>query len=96
MSRDYRNWCCVNYLNSVVNGDFPVLLKDGFDDNPWFHSLVAEEIQTSNSHIGKKKVVGYALYFHAYSTWQGRMLYLEDLFVEPTSRGMDTIVQYGN
>ncbi len=33
-------------------------------------------------------VVGFALYFHNYSTWRGRAgLYLEDLFVEPARRG---------
>jgi GNAT superfamily N-acetyltransferase len=33
-------------------------------------------------------VVGFALYFHNYSTWRGRPgLYLEDLFVEPARRG---------
>lgn len=32
--------------------------------------------------------VGFALYFHNYSTWRGRPgLYLEDLFVEPARRG---------
>ena len=31
---------------------------------------------------------GFALYFHNYSTWQGRWgLYLEDLFVKPALRG---------
>ncbi len=32
--------------------------------------------------------IGFALYFHNYSTWRGRQgLYLEDLFVEPGHRG---------
>jgi ribosomal protein S18 acetylase RimI-like enzyme len=30
---------------------------------------------------------GFALYFPIYSTWAGRSLYLEDLFVEPEYRG---------
>lgn len=34
------------------------------------------------------RVVGFALYFHNFSTWRGRPgLYLEDLFVEPAQRG---------
>lgn len=34
------------------------------------------------------QVVGFALYFHNYSTWRGRQgIYLEDLFVEPAHRG---------
>jgi GNAT superfamily N-acetyltransferase len=32
--------------------------------------------------------VGFALFFHSYSTWRGRRgLYLEDLFVPPSLRG---------
>ncbi|MEP6647211.1 MAG: GNAT family N-acetyltransferase [Saprospiraceae bacterium] len=33
------------------------------------------------------KVVGMALYFMAFSTWRGRMLYLEDFVVRQTERG---------
>jgi len=34
-----------------------------------------------------EEVAGYALFFHNYSSWQGRRgLYLEDLFVRPESR----------
>jgi GNAT superfamily N-acetyltransferase len=53
-------------------------LRDGFGPEPLFHVLVAER---------DERVVGFALYFFAYSTWQGRpVLYLEDLFVEPAHR----------
>jgi GNAT superfamily N-acetyltransferase len=38
--------------------------------------------------LAEDAVVGFALYFHNYSTWRGRAgLYLEDLFVEPAQRG---------
>lgn len=33
-------------------------------------------------------VVGMALYFLAYSTWRGRMLYLEDFIVKEAERGL--------
>jgi GNAT superfamily N-acetyltransferase len=34
------------------------------------------------------KIIGYALFFHNYSTFLGRRgLYLEDLYVQPTQRG---------
>lgn len=33
------------------------------------------------------RVVGMALYFLVFSTWRGRMLYLEDFVVEETQRG---------
>ncbi len=43
-----------------------------------FEALVAE-------HAGE--VVGMALYYMAYSTWKGRMLYLEDFVVKASMRG---------
>lgn len=47
---------------------------------PPFECLLAED--------GDGEVVGFALYFHNYSTWRGRQgLYLEDLFVLPDRRG---------
>jgi GNAT superfamily N-acetyltransferase len=54
------------------------LLRDGFGPNPAFACLIAEW-----DGIG----CGFALYFPIYSTWAGRSLYLEDLFVEPEYRG---------
>lgn len=33
------------------------------------------------------RIVGIALYFFRYSTWRGRLLYLEDLIVTETERG---------
>lgn len=41
------------------------------------HAIVAEL---------KGEIVGFALYYFAYSTWKGQCLYLEDLFVQPTLR----------
>src|SRR5450756_3238870 len=38
------------------------------------------------------KTVGFALFFHSYSTWLTRPgLYLEDLFVTPACRGLGTV-----
>ncbi|MFO1061255.1 MAG: GNAT family N-acetyltransferase [Dongiaceae bacterium] len=55
------------------------LLRDGFGATPRFELLVAELGGT---------VVGFALFFTSWSTWEGRPgLYLEDLFVRETARG---------
>jgi GNAT superfamily N-acetyltransferase len=58
------------------------LLRDGFGQNPedsrYFECLIAEIDDVS---------AGFALYFPIYSTWQGRSLHLEDLFVRPEFRG---------
>ncbi|PWL32896.1 MAG: GNAT family N-acetyltransferase [Fluviicola sp. XM-24bin1] len=34
-----------------------------------------------------ERVIGFALYYMAYSTWKGQILYLEDLYVLPEYRG---------
>ena len=51
--------------------------EDGFGENPVFEFLIAE---------AENKVVGLCLYYMAYSTWKGKMLYLEDLVVTETYR----------
>ena len=53
------------------------LLRDGFEDS-CFECLIAELDGTA---------AGFALYFPIYSTWRGRSLHLEDLFVRPEFRG---------
>ncbi len=30
---------------------------------------------------------GYCLYFYTYSTWEGRSVYMEDIYVSPEQRG---------
>ena len=34
-------------------------------------------------------LIGYALYFYTYSTWEGRTLFIEDIFVQEEFRGME-------
>eukprot|EP00049_Salpingoeca_infusionum_P027639 m.33538 g.33538 ORF g.33538 m.33538 type:complete len:176 (+) comp9636_c0_seq2:94-621(+) len=53
-------------------------IKDGFHEPRRFHCLVG---------VCDGVVVGYALYFFIYSTWEGVSLYLEDLFVKKENRG---------
>lgn len=54
------------------------MTRDGFGPNRVFDFLVAEQ---------EGRVVGIALYFPVYSTWKGRMLYLDDLVVTESARG---------
>jgi GNAT superfamily N-acetyltransferase len=53
------------------------LARDGFGANPKFRALIAE---------WDGKAAGYALFFDYYSTWVGRGLFLEDLFVREQFR----------
>ena len=55
------------------------ILRHGFGERPHFHVLLAEV---------DDQVVGFALHFFTYSTWEGRpSLYVEDIFVRPAYRG---------
>lgn len=62
-----------------VKADVPQLAATLFGEGATAHAMVAEQ---------DGLIVGLAIYFFNYSTWQGRNgLYLEDLFVEPEQRG---------
>ncbi|RMX55749.1 hypothetical protein pdam_00015499 [Pocillopora damicornis] len=64
--------------------------RDGFGETPWFSCLIAEEVnpnEEKNCSLPTKKAVGYALFFNIYSTWEGRSLYLQDLYVDSAFRG---------
>ena len=54
------------------------LARDGFGENPRFCALIAE---------WDAEPAGYAFLFRSFSTWAGRELFLEDLFVREPFRG---------
>ena len=53
------------------------LVRDGFGEKPKFRALIAE---------WGSQPAGYAVFFEYYSTWAGRGLFLEDLFVREAFR----------
>lgn len=76
------------------------LIKDGgFDGGqPFFHCFVAqigESKQSTDSVLNSDElatctndtVVGFVLYVYIYSTWEGRSIWMEDLYVKPHYRG---------
>jgi GNAT superfamily N-acetyltransferase len=63
----------------AVTNTLEMMRRDGFGPTPIFGFFVLE---------GGSDLLGLALYYTAYSTWKGRMLYLEDLVItEPARRG---------
>ncbi|XP_043790508.1 uncharacterized protein LOC122713799 [Apis laboriosa] len=59
--------------------DYTILETDGFDtEHPLFICYVAE----TNKHI-----IGYTILYYTYSTWYGKAMYLEDLYITPNYRG---------
>ena len=64
---------------SIVRMTEADVLRDGFGEPRRFEALIA---------AANGESVGFALFFHNYSTWEGRAgIYVEDLFVEPRARG---------
>lgn len=53
------------------------LLQDGFGESPLFGFYVSEV---------NHEIVGMALYYWRYSTWKGKVMYLEDLYIQPDFR----------
>lgn len=51
--------------------------KEGFGENPAFFAFLA---------FYENKAIGFALGYYRYSTWKGKTLFLEDLFVEESFR----------
>lgn len=63
-------------LELVIIGEED-LAQDGFGENPRFRALIAE---------WDAQPAGYALFFNYFSTWAGRGLFLQDLFVREKFR----------
>jgi len=61
--------------NAVINSP-ENLLEDLIIHKRCF-AIVAED---------QKQIIGFALYYFGYSTWKGRTLYLEDIFVQENAR----------
>ena len=67
---------CPNEVKVNLEG----MEKDGFGPDAIFTVHVAEV---------DKEVVGIAIFYTAYSTWKGKFIFLEDLYVKETWRGKE-------
>lgn len=68
----------------AVTNTLEQFTNDGFGEEPIYKLFVAE---ISADETEAKKVVGMALFVTTYSTWKGKMLFLDDLVVNEAFRG---------
>merc|ERR1712025_141581 len=68
-------------IPDAVKTTIDQLEEDGFNsDPPSFHCLVVEDSVS-------KLLVGYTLYYYAYSSSTGKSVYMDDIYVKPEFRG---------
>lgn len=73
-------------LSDQVHASEEDLLRDGFGPSPRFECLLAEDHEVAES---PPTALGFALFFHSYSTFAGRPgLYLEDIYIRESARGL--------
>ncbi|XP_064597699.1 thialysine N-epsilon-acetyltransferase-like [Liolophura sinensis] len=84
-------------LGDQVKMTKEVLEKDGFGEYQYFRCLVADKNNYSESEKDCARIIGYALYFFIYSTFEGRCVFMEDLYVSPQyrARGIGTRLMKG-
>lgn len=63
---------------NAVDNTIEQLKADGFGEKPFYHLLIAENEE--------KETLGMALYCYGYSTWKGKLLYLDDLVIKEKHR----------
>ena len=72
-----------NALDKVSN-TVERMVKDGFGNNPVYNLFVAEN---------NNQITGIAITFFRYSTWKGKVLYLEDLVIKNQDKHIKNLFQ---
>lgn len=96
----HSNTYSFTHLFSLSNtNSFSHSLKHSLTHSPiwkfiYFEKKNAEDKYTRNSAFSEKEAIGFATYFFGYNGDCGRMLYLEDIYIEPVyrSKGYGTAV----
>ncbi|XP_065673426.1 thialysine N-epsilon-acetyltransferase isoform X2 [Hydra vulgaris] len=75
-----------NFGSSEITNTSNILIRDGFGSGEkWFQIFVAEANKKENEE--EKMLVGFVLFFRSYSSWNGRILRIDDIYVKPEFRG---------
>ncbi|XP_053121658.1 uncharacterized protein LOC128331792 isoform X2 [Hemicordylus capensis] len=88
IARLIRELAEFEHLSEQVKISEQELCEDGFGPDPFYKCVVAEvppECRSKGGHT----IVGFGLYFFTYSTWKGRNIYMEDLYIMPEFRGTE-------
>lgn len=66
----------------MCNGfQYVVLEHDGFAVHPPLFRTFVAEVANEKDGARPPSIIGYALYYNTYSTWRGKAMFLEDLYV---------------
>lgn len=72
-----RNLAIFERAETEVSNTEERMLQEGFGEHPAFFAYLA---------FDEDKAIGFALGYYRYSTWKGKTIYLEDLYVEEPYR----------
>lgn len=87
--RHYANVCWSNRPSGQLGNLFGKHLRSLFDSAVGKDFDGIKHIKHINISFNSASI-GYAICFYSYSTWQGRSLFLEDLYVRPAYRKQGT------
>ncbi|XP_064597781.1 diamine acetyltransferase 1-like [Liolophura sinensis] len=62
------------------------LEEDGFGEDRWFYGFVAEDPNAVRSETDPPRLIGYVVYFMIYYSYEGRAVYMRDLYVSSEFR----------
>ncbi|XP_038051242.1 diamine acetyltransferase 1-like [Patiria miniata] len=77
------------HATSAISNTEEDLQNDSFGDEPLYHFFVVEAMNdgTDAKENAAAEIVGFSAYFFSYSAWTGRMIDMDELYVQDSHRG---------